>query len=98
MLIFLDAISGTGDFLGEVWTWIVESISEVIGFVAVLLPRSPFIDFQYNMPPTFNKIMHLFFWVFPAHQVIVHYAAIVGIYLVYYVLRIAMNWVKMIGS
>jgi hypothetical protein len=94
----LDAISDTGGFMEEIWTWIIDTASETIGFITALLPRSPFIDFQYNLPPTFNNIMHLFFWIFPAHQVIVHYAAIAGIFLTYYALRVAMNWVKMIGS
>lgn len=98
MFTLLDAISGTGDFLGEIWTWIVESLSDAISYILVLLPRSPFIDFQYSIPSTFNKIMHLFFWVFPAHEIVVHYAAILGVYLAYYALRVAMNWAKMIGS
>lgn len=98
MYILLDAIEGTGDLIGEIWTFIVETASSIISYVLILLPRSPFADIQYAVPENFNKIMHMFFWLFPAHQIIVHYASIVGLFVIYYSLRIAMNWVKMIGS
>lgn len=89
---------GSGEWFNDILLWLLEQANKGMTLVLSLLPDSPFLDFQYNIPENLNSIMHLFFWVFPAHEIIVHYAAILSILLIYYVLRIVMNWLKMIGS
>lgn len=93
---FLDV--GLGTWLENIMLWLLEQANKGMTLVLSLLPDSPFLRFQYNVPENLNSIMHLFFWVFPAHEIILHYAAILSIFLIYYVLRIVMNWLKMIGS
>lgn len=86
------------EWIPQIIGWLLGQVSEGMKFVLMLLPRSPFIDLCYDLPEGFNEYLHLFFYLFPAHRVITTYAAIVGIMLIYYVVRVIMNWVKMIGS
>jgi len=86
------------EWIPQIVGWLLSQISEGIKYVLVLLPNSPFADLNYSIPEGFYEYMHLFFWIFPAHRVIQTYAAIVSIMLIYYVVRVIMNWAKMIGS
>ena len=87
-----------GQWLEQIFWWLIEQLSSGISYILALLPESPFAQFNYTVPENFGSFMHLFFYLIPAHQIIAHYAAILGIFLIYYALRVAMNWVKLIGN
>lgn len=87
-----------GQWFEQALMWLLEQLSEGISYVLMLLPESPFARFNYAVPENFGGFMHLFFYLIPAHEIIAHYAAILGIFLIYYAVRVAMNWVKLIGN
>lgn len=86
--------------MNALWDGMIQIVSELLGAVISLLPRSPFLNFIENFSLDSNLTLYLGWlnWFFPVRNIIVIFTAWIGAYTLFLLYSIILRWIKVIGD
>lgn len=83
-----------GDFFVGMINALIEALGRVLGSILIILPDSPFESI--SSVQLENKLLAGLMWIVPAGEIVAVLEAWVGAIALYYVVMIALRWVKAI--
>lgn len=84
-----------GDFIVDVLNALIASVGRIIGTLLAIFPDSPF---QSPAEKPDNVHLDMLNWLIPFQSMMVHLTYLAGAISVYYIVRIAARWAKMVRS
>lgn len=83
-----------GDFFGTAKDWLVDFLNTVQSAIMLLLPDSPFKNF--DMPQQIREILGYINWLVPFYMIGNVLLAWTGAIVIYYAYQIILRWIKSI--
>lgn len=76
--------------------WLIAAVGSVLGWLINLFPDSPFKNLGNEYPGVFD--LGYVTWLIPFPTMIMHFSIFLGVLAIYYVIRVAARWLKVIRS